>query len=92
MPAEWLQWLHAADIPAVERQRHPELVIEVLQCYDAATNYAHRRHKFIRVPPDQLPTVASEAVTIKGAPVQGSLTKGWWIGNYLDDKISLPKV
>ncbi|CAH8590220.1 unnamed protein product [Dicrocoelium dendriticum] len=46
MPDEWLQWLRAADISVRERERNPELVIDVLQCYDAATQHA-RRQKFI---------------------------------------------
>ncbi|VDP88262.1 unnamed protein product [Echinostoma caproni] len=46
MPDEWLQWLRAANISIHERERNPELVIEVLQCYDAATHHA-RRQKFI---------------------------------------------
>ncbi|TGZ70663.1 hypothetical protein CRM22_003075, partial [Opisthorchis felineus] len=46
MPEEWLQWLRAANIPFHERERNPELVIEVLQCYDAATHHAQRQ-KFI---------------------------------------------
>ncbi|KAG5453499.1 Serine/threonine-protein kinase PAK 3 [Clonorchis sinensis] len=46
MPEEWLQWLRAANIPFHERERNPELVIEVLQCYDAATHHAQRQ-KFL---------------------------------------------
>lgn len=46
MPNEWLQWLRAADISVHERERNPELVIDVLQCYDAATQHA-RCQKFI---------------------------------------------
>ncbi|CAH8664497.1 unnamed protein product [Heterobilharzia americana] len=46
MPEEWLEWLRAADISFQEREQNPELVIEVLQCYDTAKHCA-RRQKFI---------------------------------------------
>lgn len=46
MPEEWLEWLHAANISFQEREQNPELVIEVLQCYDTAKHRA-RRQKFI---------------------------------------------
>ncbi|KAF8561777.1 hypothetical protein P879_03319 [Paragonimus westermani] len=45
MPEEWLHWLRSANISVPERERNPELVIEVLQCYDAATHA--RRQKFL---------------------------------------------
>ncbi|KAF6778976.1 hypothetical protein AHF37_02475 [Paragonimus kellicotti] len=45
MPEEWLHWLRSADISPQEVNRNPELVIEVLQCYDAATHA--RRQKFL---------------------------------------------
>ncbi|CAL8102994.1 unnamed protein product [Calicophoron daubneyi] len=46
MPDEWLRWLREANISVREREKNPGLVIEVLQCYDAATHHA-RRQKYI---------------------------------------------
>lgn len=43
MPPAWRQWLQDSNITACERKRNPELVIEVLQCYDAATQNANQK-------------------------------------------------
>uniref|UniRef100_A0A0X3NGP0 non-specific serine/threonine protein kinase n=1 Tax=Schistocephalus solidus TaxID=70667 RepID=A0A0X3NGP0_SCHSO len=40
MPSAWLQWLQESNISPRERRQNPELVLEVLQCYDAATQGA----------------------------------------------------
>lgn len=46
MPDEWLEWLHAANISIREREHNPELVIEVLQCYNEA-KHRSMSQKFI---------------------------------------------
>ena len=43
MPPAWRQWLQDSNITACERKQNPELVIEVLQCYDAATQNANQQ-------------------------------------------------
>ncbi|KAL5107242.1 Serine/threonine-protein kinase PAK 3 [Taenia crassiceps] len=43
MPPAWRQWLQDSNISPRERKQNPELVIEVLQCYDAATQNANQQ-------------------------------------------------
>uniref|UniRef100_A0A5K3EGW8 non-specific serine/threonine protein kinase n=2 Tax=Mesocestoides corti TaxID=53468 RepID=A0A5K3EGW8_MESCO len=43
MPPAWRQWLQDSNISPLERKQNPELVIEVLQCYDAATQNASQQ-------------------------------------------------
>ncbi|CDS37003.1 serine:threonine protein kinase PAK 3 [Echinococcus multilocularis] len=43
MPLAWRQWLQDSNISPRERKQNPELVIEVLQCYDAATQNANQQ-------------------------------------------------
>lgn len=43
MPPAWHQWLQDSNISPRERKENPELVIEVLQCYDAATQNANQQ-------------------------------------------------
>ncbi|KAM7541909.1 hypothetical protein Aperf_G00000007540 [Anoplocephala perfoliata] len=43
MPPAWRQWLQDSNISPRERKENPELVIEVLQCYDAATQNASQQ-------------------------------------------------
>lgn len=64
MPSAWLQWLQDSNISAWERRQNPELVIEVLQCYDAATQNP-REQKFIMTQKEIWSKSMNQAVSLQ---------------------------